>query len=614
MIGVTTSPPHISMFRKFNTWYTIKDGNWSDPSIWLSNGTKKHSVPQPGDDVYVDHVVDYSNSLLASYLFNSTINNIFISGKLISNGINLNQNRLIITGNLICTGSIDLSTSLSLITIELRGANNFINSYNGGVVGVIQYNSPFNQSIVPITYFNLQISNVNIKFLTSDLYVTGTLFIDGGSTLDLSFYNSTINLSNLTGTLSKASSTGLVIFNNNINILNSTGSISFSASPVINISGNITPLNGDLRSGFNLGSGVINVLTTQTWTPNTVANYPVSFGNGSILIAAGKTLTIASPSGNIGGLLINGTASINGVDNTSTLNINGCLAYGNTSNIMMTGIFNSNNSGTSQIIIWTGVNLNLPINSFYDLTIMGTATLSSNTIVDHNLNINGGILQLANYDFTVDGATIYTGSLIKSGSGIVNLNTVTSINSTGNISFSGNPTVNLSGNITGDVRNGFNFGNGTVNIVSNLSIGVNISGNLAPIINWNIVIASGITLKNTGLNNSNSTLGGLNTTGSITGVDNTAIFDNRSVLTYQNALAPMSTGKLYCNQITNTFIYNLQGNQDITVPSDANPGYQNLILNNSGVKKILGDISVKGTYILTSPATLNLNGFTLTNP
>ncbi len=76
----------------------------------------------------------------------------------------------------------------------------------------------------------------------------------------------------------------------------------------------------------------------------------------------------------------------------------------------------------------------------------------------------------------------------------------------------------------------------------------------------------------------------------------------------------MVTGKLYCNQAINTFIYDLASDQDMIVPSDPTPGYKNLILNGSGAKKLLGNISVKGVYTLTSPATLNSNGFTLTNP
>lgn len=76
----------------------------------------------------------------------------------------------------------------------------------------------------------------------------------------------------------------------------------------------------------------------------------------------------------------------------------------------------------------------------------------------------------------------------------------------------------------------------------------------------------------------------------------------------------MSTGKLYCNQAANTFVYGLGGNQDITVPSDSTPGYQNLILQGSGAKRLLGNVSVKDTYALTSQATLNTNRFALANP
>jgi hypothetical protein len=92
-----------------------------------------------------------------------------------------------------------------------------------------------------------------------------------------------------------------------------------------------------------------------------------------------------------------------------------------------------------------------------------------------------------------------------------------------------------------------------------------------------------------------------------------------SRIEYKSAAAPMSTGKLYANQSTvwgtGTFIYSRLGNQDIKTPEDpTNPGYQNLTLSGSGAKRLLGNVSVKGTYTLTAPATLDLNGFTLTNP
>jgi len=131
-------------------------------------------------------------------------------------------------------------------------------------------------------------------------------------------------------------------------------------------------------------------------------------------------------------------------------------------------------------------------------------------------------------------------------------------------------------------------------------------------VSWNIIIGSGVTFTNTGLS---TTSGGITTTGTINGLDSTSIFVNKSVFDYANSQEPMQTGKLYCNQAMNTFIYGASGAQNITVPSDTTSrGYKNLTLNGSGTKTLLGNVSVKGTYTLTSSATLDSNGFSLTNP
>jgi hypothetical protein len=311
----------------------------------------------------------------------------------------------------------------------------------------------------------------------------------------------------------------------------------------------------------------------------------------------------------LGGWINKGT--VNGVDGTSVLNVDGTYGYGNSNTAMATGVFNYNRSGTSKIYVDAGVTMTLPQTSFYDLAIQGIATLSGNTMVSHNLNIDAGSLQLSTYNFSVTGATSLSAALNKSGAGTVSLNSISVFGSVSSIGFPGNPTVNISGNFTGDCRGGINFGTNPVNITASVTFSTWTAGNVA--ISWanSFLIASGKTFTSTGLS---STSGGMTTTGTINGADGTAIFDNRSFYTHNNAAAPMSTGKLYCNQAANTFIYGLAGNQDMTVPSDATPGYQSLTLQGSGAKRLLGNVSVKGTYTLTSPATLNTNGFALTNP
>ncbi len=108
---------------------------------------------------------------------------------------------------------------------------------------------------------------------------------------------------------------------------------------------------------------------------------------------------------------------------------------------------------------------------------------------------------------------------------------------------------------------------------------------------------------------------GVVSSGILNGDNASSTFVNKAIFSYANAQEPMQTGKLYCNQAANTFNYNLSGNQNIQVLSDpTNPGYYNLTLSGSGAKTLLGNVSVKNTYTLTSPATLNSNGYALTTP
>jgi hypothetical protein len=77
----------------------------------------------------------------------------------------------------------------------------------------------------------------------------------------------------------------------------------------------------------------------------------------------------------------------------------------------------------------------------------------------------------------------------------------------------------------------------------------------------------------------------------------------------------MATGILDTSTKLNTWIYGLN-NQNIKGSPTISPKqvYRNLTLNGTGVKTLQGYVSVLNTYTLTAPATLALNGFTLTNP
>jgi hypothetical protein len=70
----------------------------------------------------------------------------------------------------------------------------------------------------------------------------------------------------------------------------------------------------------------------------------------------------------------------------------------------------------------------------------------------------------------------------------------------------------------------------------------------------------------------------------------------------------MATGILDTSTNLNTWIYG-SGSQDVKGNI-----YRNLTFNGGGTKTLQGNVSVQNTYTLISPATVNLNGFALTNP
>lgn len=78
-------------------------------------------------------------------------------------------------------------------------------------------------------------------------------------------------------------------------------------------------------------------------------------------------------------------------------------------------------------------------------------------------------------------------------------------------------------------------------------------------------------------------------------------------LSFQGAAQPMATGVLNVSGTDVDTYYERDGDQEIKGTT-----YYNLTLGGSGVKKLMGNVVVIGTYTLSGTATLDLNGFTLT--
>lgn len=600
MLAVSTSPYHLSMARKFNTWYTIADGNWSNPQIWISNGTKKHSLPQVGDNVYVNHHVTMDSNI--------QINSMYISGSL--KGTSLSAFNITINGDVQVSSSGFLDLSLQFNNLILNGYNNLITAanFNAGSFSTVTYNGSFDQFLLNIPYNNLTTQNGK-KYQVSDITVGGNF--NQQSNYECGAYNLTVNGSTTIGTVgsfvfSKNSSTGSILF---------IGFVDFEGGTDLSVGNPNVEFRGGLQIhtfSFISGSGTF-TFSTNNQTAN-MAAYLGGSWNANIVVSGAITLTWSGNST----IPVNGT--INGTVSGSTLNNIGSLYLGNSVTPMTTGVFNYMFTSTSTLGYAFNGAYTLPYTTYANLAIDGTALklLGGNTIINQSLflvgNNTGGGLDTNGFNLTVSGT--FTNQGLFSANAFSNILFVglatwtNGANGQGVDLRTGNPNIEFRGGITCHA----NFiwtGTGTYTFsTNNQTIDFSIINGGA----WaaNMLISGAISVT---FIHGVTTQSAQYFTGTLNGNNTNSTFINEGAVTYNNALQPMQIGKLYCNQAANTFVYGASGNQDITTASDTvSPGYQNLTLNGSGAKRLLGNVSVKGTYTLTSPATLNSNGFELTNP
>lgn len=595
-LAISTSQNHTMMRRRKNVWYSVCDGNWSNPNTWISNALDRRliTVPQTGDDVYINHTVSFDTSALT----NTIVNNLFVSGKLTAT--NTSQT-LSINGNVQGTGFIDFTGSN--VTVNINGLSNSI-IYSNFTAGnsTINYGATFyEQTILNLPYKNLSTSGTQKK-MSSDLIIAGTFVTQSGFECDV--YNltvigaSTIGVAGQPYKFTKSSSTGLLLFIGNCDF---EGIIDLTVgNPNLEFRGGIT------IHTFNLTTG------TGTWTFSTNSQtincsaYLGGIWNAAVVVSGAITVTLS------GGSTWQTNSTINGTVSGSTFNNEGVLYLGINTTPMTTGVFNYNHLPTSTIGYVFNGNATLPYSSFANLTIGGTGvkTQMANTVVAKNFTLIAGGYECGGFDLSVTGTAAITGNFTANAfCNITFIGSVTfgsQFGATGVDLRTGNPNVEFRGGL--DIHAQVTYtGTGTYKFSTN-NQSLSFSAYNTGICAANFLISGAITVTFTSGGTIPDFLGTLN------GDNASSTFDNRGTFAYTNSIAPMATGKLYCNQATNTFIYDLAGGQDITSPSDPTPGYKNLTLSGSGIKKLLGNVSVKGTYTLNPPATLNSNGFSFTNP
>jgi hypothetical protein len=585
---------HVMLRRRKNVWYSIHDGNWSDPNTWISNALDRHliTMPQMGDDVYINHTVTCDVT--------ATVNNLYGNGYL-----SLSTGKILtINGSIQITGTVDqTATTTNLI---LNGYSNLIVNYTASTTGTITYNGLLTQNVMPLPYGSLTTSNSGGKLLTANTSLSGKLTVSSNlecSTFDLTV-NGITNIENANTGLFSKNGAGNLLFIGKFSADLSTGfaTINFSGNPNVEFRGGLSAQ----CFSFNTGTGTFTFSTNNqslTLTSGVTWVAPILI-RGAITLSTNNSVNVPIPT------------VINGDNASSTLNNQTGLYLSSSTLPMATGIFNYM-IGSSSVILGYVMNgtFTLPYTTYAGLYIGGTGvkTLGGNTTVQV-LNVNTN-LECSTFNLTVNGTTSISngdnGVFSKSGAG--SLLFVGQFSANSSVGYStidwtgGNPSIEFRGGLLVESFS-FKSGTGTFTFSTNNQT-ISVTG-LGGSGNWSapILVSGSITLTNT-----SSSL--FICSGALNGDNASSIFDNRGTINYQNATAPMVTGKLYCNQAANTFIYGMAGNQDIQPPSDpSTPGYKNLTLQGSGAKKLLGNVSVKGTYTLTGPATLNSNGFALTNP
>lgn len=561
----------------------------------------------------------------------------FLSPLLISGAITLNN---VSTGS----GSTEISNSLDGNNASSAFVNKGILNVNTqtvmmatagtvnftGFTNTVNYIYTGSGNIDKAAFTNLGISGGGTKTLTADTTASGT-FILSSATLELSTFNfsvtgtTTISTFNIQRT---PTSTGALL--KFIGLL-STGGGTVNVGSTNNI---------EFQAGITFDNIATITANTVTFSTNnqTLATASGSFRTLPIIanITVNTGITVQQNNANVG---INLTGYLNAQSGTSTWTINaGTFTFSTDPTPfppMSGGSFNV--ASTSNIGYNFNGNFTIPstLTGFNNFAITGTGTktLSANMSLNGTLgaqsSTGGGGFELSTFNLSVAGATIIganfnTYLLSKSGAGSVLFGGTFNMNAQGAtadcLDFTGgNPTVELRGGLefNAQIAGHFKTGSGVWSFTTNNQIITNANNVLTVQMDCPILISGAITVI--------ATIGTVNYTLILTGVLNgnnaASIFDNRlgassTSTQYQNATAPMATGLLYCNQnTTNTWIYNLNGNQDITPPGDpVSPGYRNLTLSVGGAKRLLGNVSVKGVYTLSAPATLNSNGHTLTNP
>ncbi len=323
-------------------------------------------------------------------------------------------------------------------SLKIAGANNFPSNYSSYTIAstsTVEYNGTSAQSISPVTYGNLTISNggSNEKTLTGNVSVGGDLLINSGATMNGN--SSTLQIAgNWTnnGTFTPSLST-IVLTGTSKSLI---GQTTFNG---LTVAGNYTSLNNIVVNGPFTLSGTYNAGTTS------------ATASGNVLVT--------------GTFITNGTTTFTGTV-PQTIEFRGTISGGATSVVVFAGsvppVLNSTSSPTFVTVMITNTG---------GITASTNWTVYGAFIVGAGAAFHGGSSTHTFYNtFTNNGSITSSGTLLFAPSSAKTLTlNGTAFTNTGLVRFGGTGQITLAGNAPS-----FN----TVEITNSHAAGI------TPVSNW----------------------------------------------------------------------------------------------------------------------------------
>lgn len=431
-------------------------GDWTDPDNWNPNTSA--AGPLPGDNIIINAPGTAGNNL--SLNITRTIADVTING----------------------TGSMTLGASGNLtINGNVTYGGSFAATLNCG--STINYANPAALTIPPFNYGNLTNANVSVRTWTAAATtgICGTLTTGTGSTFTAGA-GSTVNY-NGTGaqTIAPLNYVNLTISNNraSANLTSPAGTIAVSGTFDISTLSNYTPVvnaasifdftgaagqvipaffYGQLNNSSNTNrvlasSGVIDI--AQGFTPST-ATTTITGSTIRYSDVSATSWTLTNFTSNVVNRQYNNLEFVGGASTSWSLNAGFNLGCTGNLTISGAGTLNIATNATANTAIVDG-NLTLSGTGNIRIANTATATLVNSLTVTGNTTISNGLLTCvgSSSGTTVQG-NFTTNDLTISGTGAINLDAASN---TANAAV----TVNGNLNVTSTVANAINFGSGTSN-------------------------------------------------------------------------------------------------------------------------------------------------------